>query len=171
MTLPRPDDPRFWPRKGFVCPPYPYGEYDQSRVVIMPVPYDSTTTARAGARDGPEAIITNSEDMELYDVGIGFEPYLHGIFTSPAVAVTNRIRCIRDRIPGTRRSASRSEIAASPIGSRLPSPATGGSYAAKVGQHRQGLGPGIRWSSSERSERTVETTGGRTATGRSPPRP
>jgi agmatinase len=89
MTLPRPDDPRFWPRKGFVCPPYPYGEYDQSRVVIMPVPYDSTTTARAGARDGPEAIITNSEDMELYDVGIGFEPYLHGIFTSPAVAVTN----------------------------------------------------------------------------------
>jgi agmatinase len=89
MTLPRPDDPRFWPRKSFVCPPYPYGEYNQSRVVIMPVPYDSTTTARAGARDGPEAIITNSEDMELYDVGIGFEPYLHGIFTSPAVAVTN----------------------------------------------------------------------------------
>jgi agmatinase len=53
------------------------------------VPYDSTVTARAGARDGPEAIITNSEDMELYDVGLGFEPYLHGIYTSPAVMVTN----------------------------------------------------------------------------------
>ena len=27
-NLPRPDDERFWPRKGFVCPPYPYGEYE-----------------------------------------------------------------------------------------------------------------------------------------------
>ena len=53
------------------------------------MPYDSTVTARAGARDGPEAIIANSEDMELYDVGLGFEPYLHGIYTSPSVAVTN----------------------------------------------------------------------------------
>lgn len=89
MSVPRPDDERFWPPKGFCCPPYPYAEYDHSRVVILPVPYDSTVTARAGARDGPSAIIANSEDMEMYDVGIGFEPYLHGIYTSPAVAVTN----------------------------------------------------------------------------------
>jgi agmatinase len=88
-NLPRPDDERFWPRKGFVCPPYPYGEYDRARVVILPVPYDSTVTARAGARDGPEAMIHNSEDMETYDVGLGFEPFLHGIYTSPAVFVTN----------------------------------------------------------------------------------
>ena len=89
MSPPRPDDERFWPPKGFCCPPFPFAEYDRSRVVVLPVPYDSTVTARAGARDGPEAIITNSEDMELYDVGLGFEPYLHGIYTSPAVMVTN----------------------------------------------------------------------------------
>jgi agmatinase len=89
MSRPRPDDERFWPPKGFCCPPFPFGEYDRSRVVVLPVPYDSTVTARAGARDGPEAIITNSEDMELYDVGLGYEPYLHGIYTSPAVMVTN----------------------------------------------------------------------------------
>ena len=53
------------------------------------MPYDSTVTARAGARDGPDAIIAASEDMELHDVGLGFEAYLHGIYTSPAVAVTN----------------------------------------------------------------------------------
>ena len=53
------------------------------------MPYDSTVTARAGARDGPDAMIHNSEDMETYDVGLGFEPYLHGIYTSPAVFVTN----------------------------------------------------------------------------------
>jgi agmatinase len=89
MSLPKPNDERFWPPKSFCCPPFPYAEYDRARVVVLPVPYDSTVTARAGARDGPEAIITNSEDMELYDVGLGFEPYLHGIYTSPAVAVTN----------------------------------------------------------------------------------
>jgi agmatinase len=89
MTPPHPDDERFWPPKSFCCPPYPYAEYENSRVVLLPVPYDSTVTARAGARDGPDAIIANSEDMELYDIGIGHEPYLHGIFTSPAVAVTN----------------------------------------------------------------------------------
>jgi agmatinase len=89
MILPRPDDERFWPRGQFASPPYPYAEYENARVVILPVPYDSTVTARAGARDGPDAIIANSEDMETYDVGLGYEPYLHGIYTSPAVAVTN----------------------------------------------------------------------------------
>jgi agmatinase len=89
VTGPRPDDERFWPRKSFCAPPHPYGEYERSRVVVLPVPYDSTVTARAGARDGPDAIIANSEDMELFDVGLGYEPYLHGIYTSPAVAVTN----------------------------------------------------------------------------------
>jgi agmatinase len=89
MTLPRPDDERFWPRRSFCCPPHPYAEYENARVVVLPVPYDSTVTARAGARDGPEAIITNSEDMELFDVGLGYEPYLHGLYTSPFVAVTN----------------------------------------------------------------------------------
>jgi agmatinase len=89
MMIPHPDDERFWPRHGFCSPPYPLGEYERARVVVLPVPYDSTVTARAGARDGPDAIISSSEDMELYDVGLGFEPYLHGIYTSPAVAVTN----------------------------------------------------------------------------------
>jgi len=89
MPRPHPDDDRFWPQRAFAGVPYPYGEYENARVVILPVPYDSTTTARAGARDGPDAIIGNSQDMELYDVGLGYEPYLHGIYTSAAVAVTN----------------------------------------------------------------------------------
>jgi len=88
--LPHPEDERFWPKLSFMGPPFPHGEYSPSRVVVMPVPYDSTTTARAGARDGPDAMIHNSMDMETYDVGLGFEPYLHGIYTSPSVFVTNK---------------------------------------------------------------------------------
>jgi len=100
-TLPRPEDERFWPPRAFVAPPAPYNEYDHARVVILPVPYDSTVTARAGARDGPDAIIQNSIDMETYDVQLGFEPYKHGIFTSPSVFVTNQTpEKMIDRIHG-----------------------------------------------------------------------
>ncbi|MEX0786924.1 MAG: agmatinase [Dehalococcoidia bacterium] len=79
-------DDRFFPRSSFVSPPVEYQAYDRARVVVLPVPYDSTTTARAGARDGPAAIIAASEDMELYDVGLGYEPYRWGIHTLPELA-------------------------------------------------------------------------------------
>jgi agmatinase len=55
--------------------------------VVLPVPYDSTTTARAGARDGPGAIIDASADMELFDLAIECEPYRAGIHTLPELAV------------------------------------------------------------------------------------
>src|SRR3989337_2384699 len=79
-------DDRFFPPTSFVSPPGEYATDDRARVGIFPVPYDSTTTARGGARDGPGAIIAASEDMELYDVGLGYEPYRWGIHTLPALA-------------------------------------------------------------------------------------
>jgi agmatinase len=80
-----PDD-RFYPPGNFAAVPDEYASYARARAVILPVPYDSTTTARAGARDGPAAIIAASEDMELYDVGLGYEPYHWGIHTLPELA-------------------------------------------------------------------------------------
>lgn len=80
-------DGRFFPQSCFVAPPEEYTAYAGARVVVLPVPYDSTTTARAGAREGPGAIIAASEDMELFDVGIGYEPYRWGIHTLPMLAV------------------------------------------------------------------------------------
>lgn len=77
---------RFYPPRSFVAVPPELSTYADARVVIVPVPYDSTTSARAGAREGPRAIIDASEDLELYDVGLGFEPYLYGIHTLPEVA-------------------------------------------------------------------------------------
>ncbi|MEX2159035.1 MAG: agmatinase [Dehalococcoidia bacterium] len=79
-------DERFYPPACFVSPPEEYATYERARVVILPVPYDSTTTARAGARDGPAAIIASSVDMELFDVGLGYEPYRWGIHTLPELA-------------------------------------------------------------------------------------
>jgi agmatinase len=80
-----PDD-RFYPPANFASLDEEFCSFERSRVVILPVPYDSTVTARAGTRDGPRAIIEASADMELYDVGLGIEPYRHGIHTLPELA-------------------------------------------------------------------------------------
>jgi agmatinase len=57
--------------------------YDTARVVILPVPLESTTTYRAGTRSAPEAIIRASGHMELYDEVLGVSTYSVGIHTLP----------------------------------------------------------------------------------------
>ena len=79
-------DERFYPPLNFASLDEEYASFERSRAVILPVPYDSTVTGRAGTRDGPRAIIEASADMELYDVGLGLEPFRHGIHTSAEVA-------------------------------------------------------------------------------------
>jgi len=60
-------------------------DYLTSQFVIVPVPYDATTTYRSGTRDGPRAIIDASLQMELWDLELGCEPADHGIHTFPEV--------------------------------------------------------------------------------------
>ena len=79
-------DDRFWPPRGFAALPAEHADYRTARVVILPVPYDSTVSGWVGAREGPAAIIEASENMELYDIGIGREPYCVGIHTLPELA-------------------------------------------------------------------------------------
>jgi agmatinase len=45
--------------------------YRKAKVVVFPVPYDSTTYYKAGTKEGPKAIIDASRHMELYDVESG----------------------------------------------------------------------------------------------------
>jgi agmatinase len=80
-------DERFYPRRNFGWLPPEFSDYARARVAVLPVPYDSTTTARAGAREGPQAIIDASADMELYDLAIDAEPFRAGIATLPELAV------------------------------------------------------------------------------------
>ena len=56
---------------------------ERARVVLLPVPYDATTSYRGGARDGPSAIIQASRQMEDYDPELGREPSAAGIYTAP----------------------------------------------------------------------------------------
>lgn len=79
-------DGRFYPPRTFAGLTAEESNYQRARAVILPVPYDATTTARAGAREAPRAIIDASNDMELYDVVLERETYRLGIHTLPEVA-------------------------------------------------------------------------------------
>ena len=57
--------------------------------VILPVPYESTTSWGGGTRQGPDAIIQASRYVELYDQELGCEPgALLDIHTLPALELT-----------------------------------------------------------------------------------
>lgn len=57
-----------------------YG-YDESRIIIVPVPYDATSTYIRGADKGPAAILEASPALEFYDIETGSEAHRQGIHT------------------------------------------------------------------------------------------
>jgi len=77
------DSELFYPRRSFGFPPERYTDFDKAKVVVLPVPYDSTTDWRAGAREGPNAIIDASHFLEQYDYELKREVYDVGIHTLP----------------------------------------------------------------------------------------
>lgn len=46
---------------------------EQAEVVILPVPFEATTSYGQGTKNGPQAIIEASKQVELYDPGLGDE--------------------------------------------------------------------------------------------------
>lgn len=72
-------------RTNFSDLPKEYSNLETSKVVILPVPYDGTSTWGKGADKGPEAIIEASANMELYDIETNSEVYKQNIFTAKPV--------------------------------------------------------------------------------------
>ncbi|OQD42727.1 agmatinase [Croceivirga radicis] len=60
--------------------PDQYAAMDKSKVVLLPVAYDGTSTWGKGADKGPEAFLEASENMELYDIETDSEVYKEGIY-------------------------------------------------------------------------------------------
>ncbi|MBE0447176.1 MAG: agmatinase [Actinobacteria bacterium] len=52
-----------------------HNSFEESKVVILPFPYDSTTSFRSGAREAPVAVINASHQVELYDEELETEIY------------------------------------------------------------------------------------------------
>ena len=65
--------------------PAAYSSLDTSKIVLIPVPYDGTTTWQKGADKGPEAFLRASENMELYDIETESEVYKQGVYLADAI--------------------------------------------------------------------------------------
>lgn len=67
----------------------PADSFARSDAVLLPVPYESTTSFGGGTRRGPQAILDASRYVELYDQEFGCEPGdMLGIHTLPALELT-----------------------------------------------------------------------------------
>lgn len=62
-------------------------DYSGSGIIIVPVPYDETSTWMKGADKGPDAVMEASVNLEFYDIETGSEAHLHGIHTLAPVLV------------------------------------------------------------------------------------
>lgn len=63
--------------------------YETSRVVVLPIPYEATTTYRKGCEHGPDALLEASVQLEYYDDELDRETCWDArIFTHPPIADT-----------------------------------------------------------------------------------
>jgi agmatinase len=69
--------------------PEKYSTLGSSKIVILPVPFDATSTWGKGADKGPQAIIEASTNMEIYDIETDSEVHLLGIHTADPVVVND----------------------------------------------------------------------------------
>ena len=66
--------------------PKKYTDLQKAEIVVMPIPYDGTSTWIKGADKGPAAILEASANMELYDIETDSEVYKMGIHTTKPVS-------------------------------------------------------------------------------------
>jgi agmatinase len=65
--------------------PLAFSLYENAKVVLLPVPYDGTSTFIKGADKAPQAIIDASDSIELYDIEEDTAIYTQGIHTAKPV--------------------------------------------------------------------------------------
>jgi agmatinase len=81
--------------------PEEFAQYGTAKVVIIPVPYDGTSTWGKGADKGPEAFLSASENMELYDIETDSEVYRRGVWLAPAVTEDSSPEAMVDAVHQT----------------------------------------------------------------------
>ncbi|MDJ0742059.1 MAG: agmatinase [Xenococcaceae cyanobacterium MO_167.B27] len=65
--------------------------YTEAKAIILPIPYEATTTYRKGCQQGPDAIIEASDQLEAYDEELQQETcFKTSIYTCEAIADTRK---------------------------------------------------------------------------------
>ncbi|TMM31272.1 agmatinase [Polaribacter aestuariivivens] len=78
--------------------PAEYGNLSTSKIVIIPVPYDGTSTWQKGADKGPKAFLDASENMELYDIETDSEVYKEGVFLAEPITEKSSPEAVVDAV-------------------------------------------------------------------------
>ncbi len=65
--------------------PEEYSILETAKIVLIPVPYDGTSTWVKGSDKGPDAFLDASANMELYDIETDSEVYKNGVFLASPV--------------------------------------------------------------------------------------
>ncbi|HVN58784.1 MAG TPA: agmatinase [Bacteroidales bacterium] len=72
--------------------------YENSSIVILPVPYDETSTYMKGADKGPDAIIEASPNLEYFDIETRSDIRHHGICTTDPVEEKSSPEAMADAV-------------------------------------------------------------------------
>jgi agmatinase len=79
------------PPLSFCGLPNNISDYEDASIVILPIPFDKTSTWLKGADKGPAAIIEASRYLEFYDIETDSEVLKKGVFTAePILAASSR---------------------------------------------------------------------------------
>jgi len=78
--------------------PENYAKLETANVVLIPVPYDGTSTWQKGADKGPNAFLNASENMELYDIETDSEVYKQGIYLAEPITVNATPEALVDAV-------------------------------------------------------------------------
>lgn len=81
--------------------PEEYSRLETSKVVLIPVPYDGTSTWQKGADQGPEAFLEASENMELYDIETHSEVYKEGVYLANPITEDSSAETMVDAVHQT----------------------------------------------------------------------
>ena len=84
--------------KTYAGIPEEYAKLEHAKIVLIPVPYDGTSTWQKGADNGPKAFLEASENMELYDIETDSEVYKNGIYLTESITVNATPEAMADAV-------------------------------------------------------------------------
>ena len=84
--------------KTYAGIPEELAKLETAKIVLIPVPYDGTSTWQKGADKGPDAFLNASENMELYDIETGTEVYKQGVYLADAVTENSSPEAMVDAV-------------------------------------------------------------------------
>ncbi len=86
---------------NFASIPDSYAQLDSAKIVILPVPYDGTSTWMKGADKGPQGILDASAFLELYDIETDSEVFRQGIYIANPVTEDSTPELMVDAVAKT----------------------------------------------------------------------